>query len=70
MTTLKGMCRDREYVYTYEEQEKAWEKVASMTLYHNDAMVDRWNKEIDTYLVFVSDTRHDLPGVTTHELMM
>lgn len=56
---VQAMINRRRFVYTYEEKEKAWEKVASMTLYHNDAMVDRWNKEIDTYLVFVRDTRHD-----------
>lgn len=58
-TTVQTMDNRRGFVYTYEEKERAWEKVASMTLYHNDAMVDRWNKEIDTYLVFVRDMRHD-----------
>ncbi|OJT11005.1 hypothetical protein TRAPUB_12459 [Trametes pubescens] len=47
-----SMDYTREEVYTREEKRKAWEKVASMTLYHNDAMVERWNKEIDTYLVY------------------
>ncbi|KAL1937849.1 hypothetical protein VTO73DRAFT_12742 [Trametes versicolor] len=49
---LESMDYARDDVYSHEEKRKAWETVASMTLYHNDAMVERWNKEIDTYLVF------------------
>lgn len=56
LTPIQSMDYARDDVYSHEEKRKAWETVASMTLYHNDAMVERWNKEIDTYLVFVRST--------------
>ncbi|KAL1937850.1 hypothetical protein VTO73DRAFT_12743 [Trametes versicolor] len=39
-------------VYTEEQKTKAWSDAAGMVQTYSDDMIERWNKEIDTYLVF------------------
>ncbi|RPD63459.1 hypothetical protein L227DRAFT_467865, partial [Lentinus tigrinus ALCF2SS1-6] len=38
--------------FTEEERAKAWDETANIVKKYSDEMVDRWNKEIDTLLVF------------------
>ncbi len=44
--------------HPYEkEKEEAWADAAGMVKTYSDEMVERWNKVIDTYLVFVCAPR-------------
>ncbi|KAI0698853.1 hypothetical protein C8Q76DRAFT_587081, partial [Earliella scabrosa] len=38
--------------FTEEEKKDAWDKTASVVKTYSDELVDRWNKEIDTLLVY------------------
>lgn len=40
-------------VYTEKEKTEAWTSVAKTVETYSDKMIERWIKEIDTYLVFV-----------------
>ena len=57
---------ERENDFTEEEKKEAWDKTAKVVKIYSDELVDRWNKEIDTLLVYVSVecsivvSRHDL----------
>ncbi|KAI0761060.1 hypothetical protein BD413DRAFT_592789 [Trametes elegans] len=42
----------RKSLYTEEQQAHAWSTAADMVKIYSDELVDRWNKEIDTYLVY------------------
>lgn len=48
-----GSNDPRAKVYTPEQQKKAWSDSAETVQKWSDQMVEQWNKEIDTYLVFV-----------------
>ncbi len=50
---IQEMLDKREEVYTQEQRTNAWSDAAGMVQNYSDDMVARWNKEIDTYLVFV-----------------
>ncbi|KAI0666941.1 hypothetical protein C8Q78DRAFT_405404 [Trametes maxima] len=50
--TLKELIEDRKNTFTDEEKNKAWTSVAAQVERHSETTVERWNKEIDTYLVF------------------
>ena len=39
--------------YTDEQKRKAWEETANSVKTHSEAKIERWNKEIDTLLVYV-----------------
>lgn len=43
----------RDKVYTPEQKTNAWSDAAGMVQNYSEDMIVRWNKEIDTYLVFV-----------------
>ncbi|KAL1942787.1 hypothetical protein VTO73DRAFT_5027 [Trametes versicolor] len=47
-----GSNDPRAKVYTPEQQKKAWSDSAETVQKWSDQMVEQWNKEIDTYLVF------------------
>ena len=44
---------ERKYDFTEEEKTKAWERTASVVKAYSDELVDKWNQEIDTLLVYV-----------------
>ncbi|OJT08366.1 hypothetical protein TRAPUB_705 [Trametes pubescens] len=46
------MLDKRENVYTQGQKTKAWSDAAGLVQNYSDDMIARWNKEIDTYLVF------------------
>ncbi|EIW54221.1 uncharacterized protein TRAVEDRAFT_132550, partial [Trametes versicolor FP-101664 SS1] len=46
------MLLKKSEVYTEEQKRKAWTDAAVMVQDYSDDMIARWNKEIDTYLVF------------------
>ncbi|KAI0644844.1 hypothetical protein C8Q79DRAFT_927162 [Trametes meyenii] len=50
--TIEEALKDRKNVFTNEEKTEAWGKIKGAMEDHGDAMIKRWNKEIDTYLVF------------------
>ncbi|KAI0666944.1 hypothetical protein C8Q78DRAFT_406810 [Trametes maxima] len=50
--TLQELIEDRKNAFTDEEKTKAWAFVAAQVEKHSETTVERWNKEIDTYLVF------------------
>ncbi|KAL1945578.1 hypothetical protein VTO73DRAFT_2429 [Trametes versicolor] len=50
--SIWDVCSKRYNVYTEEQKTKAWTDAAGMVQSHSDDMIARWNKEIDTYLVF------------------
>ena len=39
--------------FTEEEKKKAWDETAQRVKEYSDELVERWNKEIDTLLVYV-----------------
>ena len=43
-----------------EEHDQAWNETAKIVKTYSDQMIDRWNKEIDTLLVYV---RHVSPSI-------
>lgn len=47
------MLLKKSEVYTEEQKREAWTDAAVMVQNYSDDMIARWNKEIDTYLVFV-----------------
>lgn len=51
-------------VHTEERKAAEWENAAEMVKTYSDEMVARWNKEIDTYLVYVrtQTARRELCG--------
>ncbi|KAI0666947.1 hypothetical protein C8Q78DRAFT_1196920 [Trametes maxima] len=50
--TLKELIKGRKNTFTDEEKAKAWASIAAQIENHSAAMVTRWNKETDNYLVF------------------
>ena len=40
-------------LFTDSEKREAFTKAATITKGYNDALIERWTKEIDTYLVYV-----------------
>ncbi|KAI0769373.1 hypothetical protein BD413DRAFT_82826 [Trametes elegans] len=46
------LVQKRGELLSEEEKSKAWSDAASMVKTYSDELVDRWNKEIDTYLVY------------------
>lgn len=50
---IQDMYLTRNHVYTEEHKTKAWQDAAGMVQRYSDGMVERSNKEIDTYLVLV-----------------
>ncbi|KAI0359369.1 hypothetical protein OH77DRAFT_1395060, partial [Trametes cingulata] len=42
----------RKQLFTREEKEEAWAELAGTVKTYTDEMVERWNSEIDTYLVY------------------
>lgn len=50
---IQDMYLTRNQVYTEGHKTKAWQDAAGMVQRYSDDMVERWNKEIDTYLVLV-----------------
>ncbi|KAL1943677.1 hypothetical protein VTO73DRAFT_4122 [Trametes versicolor] len=51
-TELDDLLEERKTIRTEEEKEKAWTDAADMVKTYSDEMVERWNRVIDTYLVF------------------
>ncbi|RPD63464.1 hypothetical protein L227DRAFT_572612 [Lentinus tigrinus ALCF2SS1-6] len=49
---LWGYWNARKTFFTEEQRAKAWDETANIVKKYSDEMVDRWNKEIDTLLVF------------------
>ncbi|KAI0644899.1 hypothetical protein C8Q79DRAFT_739345 [Trametes meyenii] len=49
---VEDVLSRRKNLFTKEETDKAWEDVSSMVKNYSDEMVNRWNKEIDTLLVY------------------
>ncbi|KAI0827563.1 hypothetical protein BC628DRAFT_138987 [Trametes gibbosa] len=49
---LENLYRRRKDIYTAEQKAKAWTDAADMVKKYSDETVERWNKQIDTYLVF------------------
>ncbi|KAI0667083.1 hypothetical protein C8Q78DRAFT_1082590 [Trametes maxima] len=49
---LEALINKRETLYTEEERAQAWSDAAEMVNRYSDDMIKRWNKEIDTYLVY------------------
>ncbi|KAI0698852.1 hypothetical protein C8Q76DRAFT_248362 [Earliella scabrosa] len=43
---------ERKDDFTEEEKKEAWDKTADVVKIYSDELVDRWNKEIDTLLVY------------------
>lgn len=54
---VQDLLEERKTLHTEEEKEKAWADVSGMVKTYSDEMVERWNKVIDTYLVFVCAPR-------------
>ncbi|RPD77332.1 hypothetical protein L226DRAFT_569510, partial [Lentinus tigrinus ALCF2SS1-7] len=50
--TLEDYWYARKTFFTEEERAKAWDETANIVKKYSDEMVERWNKEIDTLLVF------------------
>lgn len=50
---VQKLLEERKNICTDEEKAKAWTDVADMVKTYSDDMIERWNKQIDTYLVFV-----------------
>lgn len=46
--------KSRNKMHTAEERAKAWTDTAEVVKTYSDEMVQRFNTEIDTYLVYVS----------------
>ncbi|KAI0635921.1 hypothetical protein C8Q77DRAFT_602175 [Trametes polyzona] len=49
---LETLCRNCKDVYTPEQKARAWSEAAGLVKKYSDEMIERWNTEIDTYLVF------------------
>ncbi|KAI0363359.1 hypothetical protein BV20DRAFT_149734 [Pilatotrama ljubarskyi] len=47
------LVEQRKGLFTAEEKEQAWNEVNQIVKTYSDDMVERWNLEIDTYLVYV-----------------
>lgn len=50
---MQDLLEERKTIRTEEEKDKAWTDAADMVKTYSDEMVERWNRVIDTYLVFV-----------------
>ena len=44
----------RDQLYNTDEKAQAWSEIADIVKQYSDEMIQRWNSEIDTMLVFVS----------------
>lgn len=51
--TTQRLLQKRKTTHTEEHQAKAWTDAAQAVKLYSDNMINRWNKEIDVYLVFV-----------------
>ena len=51
---LQERWEERQKDFTEEEKKNAWDETANVVKTYSDELVDRWNKEIDTLLVYVS----------------
>ncbi|KAL1940404.1 hypothetical protein VTO73DRAFT_8976 [Trametes versicolor] len=51
-TTPKDLYQQHGQIYAQEQKAQAWSEAAGMVKQYSDEMVDKWNKEIDTYLVY------------------
>ena len=51
---LQERWEERKKDFTEEEKKNAWDETAKVVKTYSDELVDRWNKEIDTLLVYVS----------------
>ncbi|KAI0698842.1 hypothetical protein C8Q76DRAFT_685390 [Earliella scabrosa] len=43
---------EREHDFSEEEKKEAWDEIAGIVKTYSDELVERWNKEIDTLLVY------------------
>ncbi|KAL1946234.1 hypothetical protein VTO73DRAFT_15361 [Trametes versicolor] len=50
--SLQKLLEERKNICTEEEKAKAWTDVADTVKTYSDDMIERWNKQIDVYLVF------------------
>ncbi|KAI0359357.1 hypothetical protein OH77DRAFT_1021012 [Trametes cingulata] len=50
--SIEELMKQREELFTWEEKEEAFALLAGTVKKHTDEMIDRWNTEIDTYLVY------------------
>ena len=50
---LQNRWFERKDDFTEEEKKDAWDKTAEVVKTYSDELVERWNKEIDTLLVYV-----------------
>ncbi len=50
---LRAYWESRKTFFTEEQHRQAWEATADIVKKASDEMVERWNKEIDTLLVYV-----------------
>lgn len=64
---MQDLLEERKTIRTEEEKEKAWADAADMVKTYSDEMVERWNKVIDTYLVFVCNALKYCDGYLTLE---
>ncbi|KAI0744415.1 hypothetical protein C8Q76DRAFT_637597, partial [Earliella scabrosa] len=52
LTTLEERWEERKQDFTEEEKKEAWDKTAEVVKKYSDELIDQWNKEIDTLLVY------------------
>ena len=55
---FQNRWEERENDFTEEEKKEAWDEIAGIVKTYSDELVDRWNKEIDTLLVYVCVDRY------------
>ncbi|KAI0365883.1 hypothetical protein BV20DRAFT_953293, partial [Pilatotrama ljubarskyi] len=48
----QGLLKQREKLFTADEKAQAWSDAAETVKIFSDEMIERWNSEIDTYLVY------------------
>ena len=58
----------RKSFFTEKQRADAWDKTAKIVKTYSDEMIDRWNKEIDTLLVYVRPVPHNLGTLLTLRL--
>ena len=51
---LQQRWEERKKDFTEEEKKNAWDETAKVVKTYSDELVNRWNTEIDTLLVYVS----------------
>ena len=50
---FQNRWQERNNDFTEKEKKEAWDEIAGLVKTYSDELVDRWNKEIDTLLVYV-----------------